>query len=147
MSGIERLLRLRKPLWGQTASEDFAQTVEEFVAAQGGGAALVVRMEQMGLGPIARSWIAGGAKEPISGQQLHQLCGTGSLRALAAKVDMHPRDLVRRLSQTLPATINQLASAGRVTPPSADHGSVEGLDCRGTWTHEHRHRMLNTRRY
>jgi uncharacterized protein YidB (DUF937 family) len=147
MSGIKRLLKLRRPLWGQTASEDFAQTVEEFVAAQGGGPAIVVRMEQMGMGPIVRSWTAGGAKEPISGQRLHQLCGTGSLRALAAKVDMHPRDLVRRLSQTLPATINQLASAGTLTPSSTDRGAFEGLDRKGTWTHEHRQRMLKIRRF
>lgn len=143
MSSIERLLRLRRPLWGQTASEDFAQSVAEFVAAQGGGPAILVRMEQMGLGPIARSWIAGGAKEPISGQQLHQLCGTASLRALAAKVDMHPRDLVRRLSQMLPATINQLARAGGALPPSTDDGSVKGHDGRETWSHEQRQRMLN----
>jgi uncharacterized protein YidB (DUF937 family) len=55
--------------------------------------------------------------EPIYSEQLHALFGTGVLRALAAKLDLQPRDLVRRLSQVLPREVNRLAeSANRHSP-------------------------------
>jgi len=100
-------------LWGQLASEEFARAVDDLIHRHGAVNGVVKRMEQLGLGAVARSWLSNGVGQPIYSEQLHALFGTGVLRALAAKLDLQPRDLVRHLSQALPRAIHRLAfSAG-----------------------------------
>ncbi len=108
---MPRWLRLPKQLWGQLASEEFSRAVEELIERQGTVTGVVRRMEEMGLGSVARSWLSSNVNEPIFSEQLHALVGTGVLRALAAKLDLQPRDLVRRLSQVLPREVYRLSDA------------------------------------
>ena len=110
-----------KPLWGQSASEDFFLAVVEFVQRHGAVRGLVMRMEQMGLESVVRSWLYSNVHEPIFSEQLHALFGTGVLRAFAAKLNLSPREFVRKLSQTLPRVLNGLASAGGHNPPALMH--------------------------
>src|SRR5882672_2087881 len=113
---MQRAIRMPKALWGQSASEDFFLAVVDFVQRHGAVRGLVMRMEQMGLGSVARSWLYSNVHEPIFSEQLHALFGTGVLRAFAAKLDLQPRELVRNLSQALSRVFNRLASAGGQTP-------------------------------
>jgi uncharacterized protein YidB (DUF937 family) len=113
---MQRWMRIPKQLWGQLASEDFSDAVEDLIQRHGNVSGVVERMEQLGLGRVARAWVASNVNEPIYSDQLHALFGTGVLRALAAKLDLQPRDLVRRLSQALPRAINRLASSGSPSP-------------------------------
>src|ERR1700736_107407 len=112
---MQRAIRMPKTLWGQSASDDFLLAVIDFVQRHGTVRGLVMRMEQMGLGSVARSWLYSNVHEPIFSEQLHALFGTGVLRAFAAKLDLPPRDLVRNLSQALPRVLNRLASIGDST--------------------------------
>jgi uncharacterized protein YidB (DUF937 family) len=109
---MQRSIRKPNPFWGQSASDDFLLAVVDFVQRHGTVRGLVMRMEQMGLGSVARSWLYSNVHEPIFSEQLHALFGTGVLRAFAAKLNLSPRDLVRNLSQALPRVLNRLASAG-----------------------------------
>jgi len=43
------------PLWGQSASDEFFLAVVDFVQRQGTVRGLVMRMEDLGLGLVARS--------------------------------------------------------------------------------------------
>jgi uncharacterized protein YidB (DUF937 family) len=108
---MQRATQTPKPLWGQSASEDFLLAVVDFVQRHGAVRGLVMRMEQMGLGSVVRSWIYSNVHEPIFSEQLHALFGTGVLRAFAAKLDLPPRELVRNLSQALPRVLNRLSAA------------------------------------
>jgi uncharacterized protein YidB (DUF937 family) len=99
-------------LWGQSTSEAFFAAVVDFVQRHGAVSGIVKRMEQLGLGAVARSWLGSDVNSPIFSEQLHALFGTSALRAFAARLDLQPRDLVRRLSQTLPDILNHLASQG-----------------------------------
>jgi hypothetical protein len=65
---------------------------------------------------VAHSWISNRVNEPIYSEQLHALFGTGILRALAAKLDLMPRDLVRHLSQALPRAMNKLSAQPDARP-------------------------------
>jgi uncharacterized protein YidB (DUF937 family) len=108
---MRRWLQLPKQLWGQLASEDFSRAIEDLIQRHGTVSGVVKRMEEMGLGAVARSWIGSNVNEPIFSEQLHALFGTSVLRALAAKLDLQPRDLVRHLSQVLPRVVNRLAGS------------------------------------
>ena len=106
-------------LWGQSTSEAFCAAVVDFVQRHGAVSGIVNRMEQLGLGAVARSWLGSDVHATIFSEQLHALFGTSALRALAARLGLQPHDLVRRLSQTLPQILNHLASSQGLTP-SAD---------------------------
>jgi uncharacterized protein YidB (DUF937 family) len=108
---MPRWLRLPKQLWGQLAIEEFSRAVEDLIERHGTVTGVVRRMEEMGMGSVARSWLSSNVNEPIFSEQLHALFGTGVLRALAAKLDLQPRDLVRRLSQVLPREVYRLSDA------------------------------------
>ena len=102
--------------WGQSTSEAFGTAVVDFVQRHGTVTGIVKRMEQLGLGGVARSWLGSDVHVPIFSEQLHALFGTSALRAFAARLGLQPRDLVRRLSQTLPQILNRLASSQDPTP-------------------------------
>ena len=106
----------RPSLWEQSASDAFCSAVVDFVQKYGAVSGIVNRMEQLGLGAVARTWLVSGVHVPIFSEQLHALFGTSALRAFAARLDLQPRDLVRRLSQTLPQILNRLASAQGLMP-------------------------------
>ena len=101
--------------WGQSTSEAFCTAVIDFVQKHGAVSGIVKRMEQLGLGVVARSWLSSDVHVPILSEQLHALFGTGVLRAFAARLGLQPRDLVRRLSETLPQILNRLASSQGLT--------------------------------
>jgi uncharacterized protein YidB (DUF937 family) len=102
--------------WGQSTSEAFGTAVVDFVQRHGAVSGIVKRMEQLGLGGVARSWLGSDVHVPIFSEQLHALFGTSTLRAFAARLGLQPRDLVRRLSQTLPEILNRLASSQDPSP-------------------------------
>jgi uncharacterized protein YidB (DUF937 family) len=108
-----------KSLWGQSTSEAFCTAVVDFVERHGAVSGIVKRMEQLGLGAVARSWLGNDVNIPIFSEQLHALFGTSALRAFAARLGLQPRDLVRRLSQTLPQILNRLASSQGLTPSAS----------------------------
>src|SRR5712675_2275563 len=113
---VERSTYFPKSWWGQSSSEAFGTAVVDFVQKHGAVSGIVKRMEQLGLGAVARSWLGSDVHAPIFSEQLHALCGTSVLRAFAARLGLQPRDLVRRLSQTLPPILNRLASSQGSNP-------------------------------
>jgi len=103
-------------LWGQSTSEAFCTAVVDFIQRHGAVSGILKRMEQLGLGAIASSWLVSDVHVPILGEQLHALFGTSALRAFAARLGLSPRDLVRRLSQSLPQILRHLASSQGLNP-------------------------------
>ncbi len=112
---MQRWIRIPSQLWGQLSSEEFSRAVDELIRRHGAVKGVVRRMEELGLGSVAHSWLGNDVREPIFSEQLHALFGTGVLRAMAAKLDLQPRDLVRHLSQALPRAIHQLAFSSMPT--------------------------------
>lgn len=112
---MQRWIRFPLQLWGQLSSEEFTRAVDDLIHRHGAVNGVVQRMEQLGLGSVAHSWLSNDVRQPIFSEQLHALFGTGVLRAMAAKLDLQPRDLVRHLSQALPRAIHRLAFSGMPT--------------------------------
>jgi len=110
---------LPKQLWGVAARQEFSRNVVALIEKNGGRDEVVERMTQLGMGRVAQSWSTHGSFEPISGEQLHRLFGTGVLRALAAKLDVQPRELVRQLSHALPQAMARLSAEENARPVPA----------------------------
>src|ERR1700737_2014769 len=113
---MKRSTYFPQSLWGQSTSEAFCTAVVDFVQRHGAVSGIVKRMEQLGLGAVARSWLGSDGHVPIFREQLPALFGPSVLRAFAARLGLQPRDLVRRLSQTLPQILNHLASSQGPSP-------------------------------
>jgi uncharacterized protein YidB (DUF937 family) len=116
---VKRSTLFPKSWWGQSTSEAFGTAVADFVQKHGAVNGIVKRMEQLGLGAVAHSWLGSDVHAPIFSEQLHALFGTSALRAFAARLGLQPRELVRRLSQTLPQILNRLASSQGPTPSTS----------------------------
>jgi uncharacterized protein YidB (DUF937 family) len=120
MTAMQHWIRFPMMLWGQRSSEEFARAVDDLIRRHGAVSGVVSRMERIGLGAVAQSWVTSDVRQPIYSEQLHALFGTGALRAMAAKLNLEPRDLVRRLSQALPRAIHQLSTAGAPTARASE---------------------------
>jgi uncharacterized protein YidB (DUF937 family) len=100
-------------LLGGAVGAEMVSVVNSLIQQHGGIQGVVTQLEQQGLGGVARSWIANGANQAISPNQVSQVFGnSGILNELAAKTGMSPQDLASKLSTALPAVIDKLTPNG-----------------------------------
>ena len=99
---------------GGVVGAEMATVVNGLIQKHGGLQGIVSQLEQQGLGGTVRSWIAEGANQPISPDQIHQAFGSDTLRELAAKAGLSPDTLAAKLSQVLPQAIDKLTPGGAV---------------------------------
>jgi uncharacterized protein YidB (DUF937 family) len=86
-------------------------------AGQGGQAnlkGLVDQLSKSGLGPQVQSWIGTGKNEQVTGAQLQQALGGGTLERAAQEAGTTPRQAADDLAKVLPELINQATPDGRI---------------------------------
>jgi uncharacterized protein YidB (DUF937 family) len=66
---MQRSIQVSSVYWSQSASDELLSAIIDFVERHGTVRGLVARMEAIGLGPVARSWLYSGAYEPILSEQ------------------------------------------------------------------------------
>lgn len=101
------------------------QMVMNVVQQNGGLAGLVNNLGQRGLAEQVASWVGTGANLPVSGEQLGQALGGGSLADLAAKFGLNGTEVSDGLAKYLPEVVNQLTPEGRL--PDNENGLEQGL--------------------
>ncbi|HXE21599.1 MAG TPA: YidB family protein [Rhodoferax sp.] len=79
----------------------------------GGLGGLVSKFEQAGLGNVVGSWIGNGQNQPVTGDQLTQVLGSGAVANVAAKLGVSPDQAAGQLSSILPGLINHLTPNGQ----------------------------------
>lgn len=92
---------------------------------QGGLGGLVSKFEEAGLGDAIQSWIGGGPNQPVSGDQVTNALGAGTVSDIAARLGVDPGDAANQLSQMLPGLINHLTPEGQA--PAQGLGNGEDL--------------------
>ena len=90
----------------------------------GGLAGLVAKMEQSGLGDVAKSWVGTGQNEPISPDALGAVLGNDTVAGMAGQLGLNAGDLLGQLSQMLPQVVDKLTPQGQV--PHGDIGGILG---------------------
>ena len=96
---------------------EMATVVNGLIEKHGGIQGLVTQFEQQGLGATVRSWVGTGANQPISADQIHQVLGSDTVKALAAKFGLSSDELAKRRSSVLPRAVDHLTPGG-VIPQS-----------------------------
>jgi uncharacterized protein YidB (DUF937 family) len=88
---------------------------------QGGGGqqaahlkGLVDQLSRSGLGPQVQSWIGTGPNQSITGAQLQQALGGGTIEQVAQDAGTTPRQASDQLAKVLPELINQATPNGQM---------------------------------
>ncbi len=87
----------------------------------GGLRDLVDRFRQNGQGQAADSWVSTGPNQPLKTDQLAQAIGPDALNTLSKQTGLSREDLLSRLTQELPAAVDQLTPEGRL--PTEDEAA------------------------
>jgi uncharacterized protein YidB (DUF937 family) len=80
----------------------------------GGLGGLLGKLEQGGLGDVAKSWVGDGQNQPISPGSLGSALGPSVVKALAEKTGMSEQEVTAQLSQILPGFVDKLTPQGRL---------------------------------
>ena len=96
--------------------------------AHGGLGGLMAKFQQAGLGDVVGSWVGSGQNQSVSGEQLTNVLGEGTMAGLAEKMGMSQGDAAAQLSNILPGLIDKLTPHGAA--PSGglgDSGDLMGM--------------------
>jgi uncharacterized protein YidB (DUF937 family) len=99
---------------GGVVGAEMTSLVTGAIERHGGLPALVSQFEQQGLGGVVHSWIGTGPNQPITAEQLRQVLGSATVTQMAAKFGINPQDLLQKLTQVLPQTVDRMTPAGVV---------------------------------
>jgi uncharacterized protein YidB (DUF937 family) len=80
----------------------------------GGLGELMEQFRNTGQARKAESWVSAGQNEPIDEREMEQALGRDLLDRLAQQTGLDRQELLRRLSQTLPETVDRLTPEGRL---------------------------------
>jgi uncharacterized protein YidB (DUF937 family) len=83
-------------------------------AVLGGLGDLIDQFRNAGQGSKADSWVSTGQNEPIHDNEMEQALGPDLLDALSRQTGLSRQELVKRLSQVLPETVDKLTPSGEL---------------------------------
>lgn len=106
---------------GPAAQSPLVSVALQLIQQQGGLPGIINKFEQGGMAAQARSWVGSGANMPITGTQLQEILGTGSIGQIAQQLGLSHGDASANLAQLLPQVIDHLTPAGQIP---ADHGDA-----------------------
>jgi uncharacterized protein YidB (DUF937 family) len=93
--------------------------------AGGGLGGLLGKFQSAGLGQKASSWVATGANETVSPDEVHQALGDDTIGQLAQQTGMSHEAVKGGLASMLPGLIDQLTPGGSV--PAGGLGKIGSL--------------------
>ena len=105
----------------QQGQGSLLQVALQLLQQNGGLPGIISKFEHGGMADHVGSWVATGANMPISGAQLQEVLGSGSIGEVAQRLGMSHGDASSGLAQVLPQLIDMLTPAGQIP---ADHGDI-----------------------
>ena len=108
---------------GAGVSAVLLQQLIAMLSKPGALSELTSKFQSAGLGNILQSWISTGQNLPISGDQIRQVLGAGTVADLAKKAGIGESDTTGALASLLPQVIDKLSPGGKV-PAGNDLGGA-----------------------
>jgi uncharacterized protein YidB (DUF937 family) len=107
-----------------TAQPPIAQALESLLQQHGGLGGLVTQLSQGGLANEVGSWIGNGPNQGVSGPQIAQALGSGTVGRIAQQLGVNPQEAGALLAQVVPHLVDHMTPGGQVpangaaAPPS-----------------------------
>src|SRR5450631_4097090 len=92
----------------------------QMIQQNGGLPGIVSKLQNGGMAQQVGSWVGTGQNVPISGNQLQEILGSGSIGQIAQQLGMSHGGASSGLAQGLPQLINHLTPAGQVPDNHSD---------------------------
>ena len=105
----------------QQGQGSMLQVALQLLQQNGGLPGIISKFEHGGMADHVGSWVATGANMPISGAQLQEILGSGSIGEIAQRLGMSHGDASSGMAQVLPQLIDAFTPAGQIP---ADHGDI-----------------------
>ncbi len=99
---------------GNAGINPLLQIALQMLQQNGGLQGLLAKMQQMGMGAQAQSWIGTGQNQPISPDALSQIFGQGQLGQIAQQLGMSRQDVSSGLARTLPDVVDRMTPQGQI---------------------------------
>jgi uncharacterized protein YidB (DUF937 family) len=91
------------------------QAALQLIQQNGGLPGIISKFQNGGMADQAGSWVGTGENIPITGGQLQEILGTGSIGQIAQQLGLSHGDASSGLAQMLPQIIDKLTPTGQVT--------------------------------
>ena len=99
----------------QQGQGSMLQVALQLVQQNGGLPGIISKFEHGGMAEHAGSWVGTGENMPITGGQLQEILGSGSIGQIAQQLGLSHGDASSGLAQMLPQIIDKLTPTGQVT--------------------------------
>lgn len=91
-----------------------AQIAMDLFNQNGGLPGILDKFKQHGLAEQAASWVGKGANLPVSAEQIASVLGKSKVAEIAAKFDITPESLSRKIAENLPIMVDKMTPDGEV---------------------------------
>jgi len=92
----------------------------QLIQQNGGLPGIISKLQNGGLAQQVGSWVGTGQNAPVSGSQLQEVLGSGSIGQIAQQLGMSHGDASSGLAQVLPQLIDHLTPHGQVGDNHSD---------------------------
>jgi uncharacterized protein YidB (DUF937 family) len=92
----------------------------QLIQQNGGLPGIISKLQSGGLAQQVGSWVGTGQNAPVSGSQLQEVLGSGSIGQIAQQLGMSHGDASAGLAQVLPQLIDHLTPHGQVGDNHSD---------------------------
>ena len=92
----------------------------QLIQQNGGLPGIISKLQNGGMAQQVGSWVGSGQNTPVSGSQLQEVLGSGSIGQIAQQLGMSHGDASSGLAQVLPQLIDHLTPGGQVGDNHAD---------------------------
>jgi uncharacterized protein YidB (DUF937 family) len=100
---------------GAQGQSPLLQAALQVIQQNGGLPGIINKFQQGGMGTQVGSWVGTGANLPITGSQLQEVLGTGTIGQIAQQLGLSHGDTSSGLAQMLPQIVDSLTPTGQVT--------------------------------
>src|ERR1700730_5973027 len=105
----------------QQGQGSMMQAALQVLEQNGGLPGIISKFEEGGMADHVGSWVGTGANMPITGPQLQEILGSGSIGEIAQRLGLSHADASSGLAQVLPPGVDKMTPEGQVP---ADHGDM-----------------------
>ena len=121
MGILDGLLENVLGIGAQQSQGSMLQVALQVLEQNGGLPGIISKFEHGGMADHVSSWVGTGANMPITGAQLQEILGSGSIGEIAQRLGLSHGDASSGLAQVLPNLIDKLTPTGQIP---ADHGDI-----------------------